>query len=377
MKFLSVLLCIVLLFTGCSQSASTELSNRLIIEAIGIDSDESGYKVSVLALNTLQTGSAGSTESPDGIAKVFTAKGNSIADAFSQLDLISAQIPLYSQARVLIIGKETAENQPLSALNFFIREHTTRDDIPVAVAETTANRIITADLGKNLLVSKVTADLLSSGKRNGQTVRVPLYSFVSRLLNETDAAYLPVLTVEKNAQKKDEIRAAGIALFANDNYTATLNNKTMNGFLYANNLIDSTLLEIDYNNKNISLTVRKIKTKTEINEKDPSVFSVAVSFSCDIIEHNSTNQDLNEQDILQIKLLAQEKIKKYTEDFLYYTLHDCGCDCLGFGKRIRNKYPTYYEQISKNYTSFLKNVQTVVIAEGAIHRPGREVLSGK
>jgi len=377
MKFLSVLLCIVLLFTGCSQDTSTELSNRLIIEAIGIDSDENGYKVSVLALNTLQTGSAGSTDSPDGIAKVFTAKGNSIADAFAQIDLISAQIPLYSQARVLLIGKEVAENQPLSALNFFIREYTTRDDIPVAVAETTANKIITADLGKNLLVSKVIDNLLSSGIRNGQTVRVPLYSFISRLLNKTDAAYLPVLKVEKNAQKKNELRSAGVALFANDNYTATLKAATMDGFLYANNLVDSALLEIEYKDKNISLSVRKIKTKTKINKKDPSVFSVDISFSCDIIEHNSMKQDLDEQDIRQIKILAQEKIKKYIEDFLYFTLHDCGCDSLGFGKRIRNKYPTYYEQISEKYASFLKNIQTTVRAEGSVHRPGREVLLGK
>ena len=377
MKILSLILSFLLLFSGCSQSVSTELSNRLIIEAIGIDTDDDGYKVSILALNTLQTGSAGSTESPDGITKVFTAKGNSIADAFSQIDLISAQIPLYSQARVLIIGREVAENQPLSALNFFIREYTTRDDIPVAMAATTANKIITADLGKNLLVSKVIDNLLSSGTRNGQTVTVPLHLFASGLLNETDAAYLPVLQIEKNEQKKDEISSAGIAVFANDSYTATLNGHTMNGFLLANNLVDSILLEIEYNNKNIALAVRKIKTKTKIHSKDPSVFSVEISFACDIAEQNSMQQSFNEQDLQQIKILAQNKIKKNLDDFLYFTMNDCGCDCMNFGKRIRNKFPTYYETISKNYTDFLKNVQTIVTAEGKIHRPGREVLSGK
>ncbi len=374
MRIMSVLLCMILLLSGCSQSTSTEISNRLIIEAIGIDTDDAGYKVSILALNTMQTGSAGSTEAPDGIAKVFTATGNSIAEAFSQLDLVSTQIPLYSQARVLIIGKDVADNQPLSALNFFIREYTTRDDIPVAVSETTANRIITADTGKSALVSKIIDNLLSSGSRNGQTVKVPLYSFISCLLNETDAAYLPVLKVEKNEQDKDEIHAAGIAIFANKNYTATLNGSTMEGFLYANNLTDSILLEIEYNNKNIALAVRKIKTKIKTDKTNPAAFSIKVSFSCDIVEQNSFQQAFNEQDITQIKLLAEEKIKKYIDDFLYFTLHDCNSDCLGFGKRIRNKNQTYYEQISKNYTSYLNSIQTTILTDGHVHRPGREIL---
>ncbi len=377
MRLLSVLLCMILFLTGCSQEVSTELSNRLIIEAIGIDTDAAGYKVSVLALNTMQTGSAGSTDAPDGIAKVFTATGSSIAEAFSQLDLVSTQIPLYSQARVLILGKEVAENQPLSALNFFMREYTIRDDIPVAVSEATANKIITAEPGKSELVSKIIDNLLTSGARNGQTVNVPLYSFISCLLNETDAAYLPVLKVEKNVQNKDEIRSAGIALFANENYTATLNGATMEGFLYANNLIDSILLEIEYQNQDIALAVRKIKAKTKINKKDPSVFSVDISFSCDIVEQNSLQQSFSVQDIEQIKILAQEKVKKYMQDFLYYTMYDCACDCLGFGKRIRNKYPTHYEEIRENYTSFLRTAQITVVANASIHRPGREVLLGK
>lgn len=374
MRIMSVLLCMILLLSGCSQSTSTEISNRLIIEAIGIDTDDAGYKVSILALNTMQTGSAGSTEAPDGISKVFTATGNSIAEAFSQLDLVSTQIPLYSQARVLIIGKDVADNQPLSALNFFIREYTTRDDIPVAVSETTANSIITADNGKSALVSKIIDNLLSSGSRNGQTVKVPLYSFISCLLNETDAAYLPVLKVEKNEQDKDEIHAAGIAIFANENYTATLNGSTMEGFLYANNLTDSILLEFEHNNKNIALAVRKIKTKIKTDKTNPAEFSIKISFSCDIVERNSFQQAFNEQDITQIKLLAEEKIKKYIDDFLYFTLHDCNSDCLGFGKRIRNKNQTYYEQISKNYTSYLNSIQTTILADGHVHRPGREIL---
>ncbi len=370
-------MCITLLFSGCASGATTELSNRLIIEAIGIDAAENGYKVSILALNTLQTGSAGSTDSPDGITKVFTANGTSVADAFAQIDLLSSQIPLYSQARVLIIGKDIAENEPLSALNFFIREYTTRDDIPIVMAEKTANEIISADLGKNMMVSKVIDNLLTSGKRNGKTVLVPLYSFISHLLNKTDTAFLPILKTEENEQKKEAIYAAGIALFANNNYTATITGSIMQGFLYANNLIDSALLEIDYNEQLVSLAVRKSKAKILIQKNDFSAFSLEITLSCDIVEQNSIQQIFDEQDIQKIKVLAQEKIKKQIEDFLYYSLQVCGCDCIGIGKRIHHRLPIHFNAISENFTSFLKNTRYSIKAEASVRRPGREVLSAK
>ncbi|MBR6779504.1 MAG: hypothetical protein IKM24_00600, partial [Clostridia bacterium] len=198
MKILAIFLCFLLTFTGCSATVGTQLSNRLIIEAIGIDAQEDGFLVSVLALHTQQSNAANATEAQDSIGQVFSAKGKSLSEAFAQIDLVSGLVPLYSQTRVLIFGKEIAENEPMQALDFFIRNYTLRESILLAVADAKASEIIETELEKNTLVSKNVQDILESGQNNGLTVAVELYQFVNRFLDETDAAYLPVIKTQEN-----------------------------------------------------------------------------------------------------------------------------------------------------------------------------------
>lgn len=374
MRITAIIIIISFLFSGCSQSASTELSNRLIIEAIGIDESEDGYEVSILALNTLQSGSANSTETPDGLTKVFKAKGKSIADALAQIDLISSQVPLYSQARVLIIGNEAAKNQPLETLNFFIREYTTRDDILVAVSKTTAADIISADLGKNLLISKAVKNILESGQRNALTVTVPFYKFAGDLLDSTKSACLPILKVEKNDEYKDEIKGSGLALFADKNQTATLEEDKTAGFLWAVNRIDSALLDVEYNNTDISLAVRKSKTKIRADKKNPCSFIISVTFSCDIIERNSTTQVLTSQDLTAISTLAEKQVKNKIEDFLQVSMLENHCDCVGFIKQALKNIPQDSKKNEIDRNAFLKTIKTEIRTDCKILRSGREVL---
>ena len=371
MKKLCLLLCLLLCFTGCSPGGGTELSDRLIIEAVGIDSTENGYRITALALHTQQTGSANSTETPDGIGKIYTAEDESIAGAFGQLNLLSGMVPLYSQARVLVLGREIAENEPMQALNFFIRNFTIRDNILLAVADTTAQDLVGIDLGKNQLASILMRNILETGKNNGLTVAVPLYRFVNQMLAETDSAFLPIFKVRKNAQEKEEIQAAGIALFSKDSFTLTLEQTQLRGLLWAADNIDTDFWEVSYNNHNISLSVRKCNAEITLSDTKTPAFLIRVSFSCDIIEYNTAHETtLSVKDITNLTQIAQQQVENNINTFLQTTMREKGCDCLQLGRKLKALNPKLYKTVIDNYPEFLKTVPVAVKVTARIFQTG-------
>lgn len=364
------------LLTGCSAIGSFELGDRLIIEAIGIDSTENGFEVTVLALNTQQSGAANSTETPDGVAKIFSAKGQTLASAFAEIDLISGQVPLYSQARVIILGRELTENMPMSALNYFVREYTTRDDILLAAAQTSAKQIISIHLGDNVLSSKVIHSMLQSGAVNGMTVPMPMYRFISKLLNDTDAAVLPLLQViKKEDEKNPSLQINGSLLFAKDNSTVTLNNEQTKGFLFADNKFKSGSIEFEYNNSKVVIAVQRSRTELQLTDKINAAFRLDVHFSCDIIEYNAPSRsELDMETLSRIRVLAEQKVKNTIADTLQYAVHENACDLLSFGRILQKESPDAYDKAIADYSSFLRSVPVEIQVNAKITRTGKEIL---
>ncbi len=376
MKILCVFLCLLLAFSGCSvEIGGAQLSNRLIIEAIGIDAKDGQFLISVLALHTQQSNAANSAETPDGIGKVYSAQGKSISEAFAQIDLISGLVPLYSQTRVLILGKEIAENAPMQALDFFIRNYTLRDNILLAVAQGTAAGIIKTDLGKAVLVSKTVQDILESGKNNGLTTAIELYRFADRMIDETDGAFLPVIKAQKNENDEQEITHAGIALFADGNLTDIIDGDAAKGLLWTAGLIENDLINIDFNGHTLSVAVKDCKSRIRIqNGSVPSV-AIQIRFTCDLIEYGTDGTRLfSLRELENVNTKIQKQVQKYAEIFLDNTVKKNACDCLGLLRKLKNEDPAYFEQYLNNQEDLLNNINISISVHSEILKTGRDVM---
>lgn len=376
MKRLIIIMVSLVFFSGCSNISAAELGDRLIIEAIGIDSSEEGFEITVLALNTQQSGSANSTDTPDGVAKTYSAKGKTLASAFAAIDLISGQIPLYSQARVIILGKELTQNAPMTALNYFIREYTTRDDILLAAAESTAKQIININLGNNVLASKTIHSVLQSGSFNGMTVTMPMYKFISNLLNETDAAILPIIKITKDKETKTEsIGIEGSLLFAAQNSNAVLDNEQTKGLLIANDKFDSGPIEIDYKGSKVSIAVQRCSTLITLLEKPKLKYTIEISLSCDIIEFNAPlHRELSMNDVERLRIATENKVNSIVKNTIDKAVRENKCDILSLGRMLKKKKPDRYKQAIKDYNSFLATIPIEITTNAKITRMGKEIL---
>lgn len=123
--------------TGCT--GAKQLSERLIIQGIGIDrEDEGGYCLTLMYLDT-----ESSTE--EETVKVLMAKGKSVMDAMANSISQTGKEPLYSQNLFLLLGMKTAQTGFEEALSFFTTYYEARPNVNVFVCENKAEALLTAE----------------------------------------------------------------------------------------------------------------------------------------------------------------------------------------------------------------------------------------
>lgn len=358
--------------TSCGGIRSEELSERLIIEAIGIDTENGSYTVTLQALDT---GAAGSGEgaSANETTKIYNFTGSSIGMAFSLARNADGLTPLYSHARILILGKEAAKHEPGKLLDFFLREYTARSDILLAAAEGKAADIITADIADGTADAAVLERLLENGGKSGKNVLMPLYKFVNLLQSETDIAYCPVLSaLPSSAGGKQDVAVTGTALFGKEGCIRTADEAETEGILLLNGKTGAMSFSVE--GKSGRYTLNTVKSRTKIR---PGVsggkarFLIKTQLVCDMTEYASALSDsvgIREAEEAEKALIGQikQKEKKVLEDILLQN----GMDVCRFGRRILLRHPGFYEKYVSDISALTEYELTV---EVTVRRTGREI----
>lgn len=365
-----------LTLSSCSEIEIVELNERLIIESIGIDEENGKYKVTIEGLDSFTAGSDSNSISGEALTKCYLFEGESIGMAMNSISVITGQIPLFSQARVLILGNETAETKLSEVLDFFRREYTTRTDILIAVAADKASDVIAADYGKNVSAGNILEAALSSYEYTGISAYTPLYVFFNSAMDETDAAYCPVIDVKKNVYTdKAEISISGTKIIGK-NTSITISPELTMAMMIINN---------DTKNGDMTLTTEKgictleiieckTKIKTEIQNKRVT-FYITSELSCDIPEYQTSSfSGLSKSDTEEIALKASEKIAKIMAEVLDATYFKENFDIFAFGRRINLKDNALFEELLKSEKSISENVSCNIKVNTSIRRIGKVVL---
>lgn len=202
LKILALLGLLVLLFSGC-QNSENELKNRLIVQAIGIDAQKDGtVLVTLQTLNTEMAGNPNSGASLGDVVTSFQVTGKTVADAISNAATMIGKKPLLSQNRLVVFGRDTAEQGILEHLDFFVRDTENRTTVLLAVSDTTAYDVVSAKMGENVLTADSIEAILHAQQFSTDVVGQAIYSVINKMESDTADAYLPVLKASE--EKEDE-----------------------------------------------------------------------------------------------------------------------------------------------------------------------------
>ncbi len=328
-KFLVLLAAVlsVCFMQGCD---SKQLNERMVIQGIGIDYSDNSYSVTVMYMNTDAT-------NPDVTYKTVVGKGKTVTEAVATIVSQNGMDPLYSHNSFILLGKGLCKQGVEEAMEFFAGYYQCRPSVNVIAADTQAHKIMTL---KGITPHTI-SDIVNSKHTTGRTLAVPVYEFLSDIINDTTTACTGVITVEN-----DVPRSGGIALFKHDKMYKTLDKDQSMGVMLirGDTDIDAEVIPLTGKNKSFALSQEKTEITVKVS-KGVLYCDILIKGEASVYEYTNQNKEQEKSIEQRLNKLAEEAVR---------VCADNSADVFDLGKRLRQSDYRVYRTID-NWPELVKN----------------------
>lgn len=328
-------------FAGCT--GAKQLSERLIIQGIGIDREQSGYTLTLMYLDT-------ESATEEETVKVIKSKGNTVMDAMANSIAQTGKEPLYSQNLFLLLGIETAKTGFEDALEFFTTYYEARPNVNVFISDKTAATILDAEGMRPQQIDFIS----QSEKKSGRTVVSNLMQMEADRLNGFVSPKTSMLTLDG-----DEAKTTGTAVFAKDRYLFSLTPSQSLGALLISGRADTASELILKGSGSVDFTLTRCKSDVTVKrEGERLTFDIRIKASADVYTSPLEKEG--------VKKALDQKIVALCNDTVKTCIKENGADIFGFSKRLLQSDSAYFKQV-EDVAAVLKNASYQVSSDVKIN----------
>ena len=245
-------LCCPLAFSGCL--SPVQLNERAIVQAVGLDWANGQIRATFQIF--APSGNGGISASAEN-AHIITADGPTVSEAIQNATLTQGKQLFVGHSRIIIIGRALAERGLAQPLSYFSANAWSRSSIHLAMAENTAEEILSAKINQGILPADTLEAIAENAAANGFVQNIQLYEFLGALEDGYEAPVLPVLRQKSGQDTEGEgadtssqeslaevsgVEMAGMAVFSGDKLAALLSREESRGLLWLRNSIRHTVL---------------------------------------------------------------------------------------------------------------------------------------
>lgn len=379
-KKIFILFLTMILLTGCWDKR--ELRNLLIVSGVALDKDTEG-KVVVTILSTIPkissqtTGTGFSSETFR-----FSAKGDSLTNAFRNLEgKVSREIFL-SHLECIIIGESIAHDGVADVLDFFSREKQTPIRTYLLMAKGEAADIFTASSP----VEKNPLEEIGKLQRLNLVFRTRLVHFYYRLTEEGVEPVLPVVEKVPSLEESSEnnvkvLSLTSSAAFNNDKLVGYFNYKESRGLLWIRNKIKKGTISVNvpFERGGGTVSGQIIRSDLKIN---PILVDNEVKFNIDVTTEATISESSSKLNFGKPKEVhyIEELYSNEISDLINLTLRkgqkELTTDVFGFGAKVHGKYPKQWEsQFKDSWSTEFPKIDVTVNSNVRIFEIGFDVKS--
>ncbi len=330
MKKLLAVICIIIFMCMPQGCTSKQLNERMVIQGMGVDYDNQNYIVTVMYMNT----DASNKDTPN---KLLTGKGRTITEAVTNIVSKNGLEPLYSHNLFVILGDSLCKQGVKEALEFFAGYYQCSPSVNVIAGEENAYKLMSVkDITPQLI-----EDLAESKNTTGRALTMPMYKFISDMLNETSSACTGLLAVDG-----DKLKYSGVAVFNDDTISYKLDGTQTMGIMLLRGESDISAEVIPLGGENKSFALKYDDNYIDVSVKNNKLYcDVTIKGEATIYEYTRADEK------------AEEKIEERITAITQKALAECkdkGSDIFYMGKILRQ---ADYEEYSKiqNWSQMVKN----------------------
>lgn len=179
----------------------SEISDRVMIHAVGVDPSDEGYKVTMQVFSP--EGSGGETALDPSMPNVSLVKGegSTVSKAVQQCMLKLGGDVFLGQNRIIIFGRDVDLSKKDELFSYFLLSSEAFLNVNCAAAEDTAEKLLELPLSGNSIASEKFPSLIQSGEKAGTCAACTFTELLDSMDCAEQTVILPVISIVKKQKK--------------------------------------------------------------------------------------------------------------------------------------------------------------------------------
>ena len=380
-KAMAALLAAVLL-SGCRWIPITDLSDRAIVQGVGVDWADGEYVVTMQVFSPEGSGGQTIVDPANENAKIITCRGATVAQAVAESARDQAKEFYLGHNRIVILGGGTWERPLEETLSYFGNSPDARLDVTLLTTPGKASDILDVGISQTILPAMSIENTVRNAQRSGLSAEVLLVDAVQALTREYRGAVIPVIQpVEKeNSEDRDmkAVELTGIALFSRSRQEGVLEGAAARGFLFLRDEIESVVYPVetrDYQRAAVELYRSRTRIVPELSG-DRLRFRVEVRAEGMLVE-----KALREGGSFSIRSLeglereVEGRIQADCREAWQKSGVEARSDVFSLGDRVRNRRPDLWRSLEGGWRQRLDGIELVYDVHVDVNCTGMQALT--
>lgn len=361
-KYLSILLmCTSLIFlTGCWNYREIDKLSFLAGVAVDRDKETDEYE---LTAEIVDVNTAGKEAQFDSL--LLSSKSSSIHDANRSMISLSAKQLYWSHATSIIVSEDIAKDGMIHVLDWIVRDQEPRLNLYLFVAQTEkAQDILNLESVSTEIRSFEISTITESSKKTSTVPKLEIYELINLMSKKGIDPVVPTVKETLNQGKKT-MAVGGGAIIKGSKFIGYIDEEEVKYYLFASNKFKSGIIIINSISKNEdeNITIEVLRSKSSIAPKfedDSLKMVIDINIQSRISAIDADFDIIKEDNILKVKKLAEEDLKRKILDFIHKCQTEYNADIFGFGENIKGDMPSLWKDIESNWYSIYKDLDVEV-----------------
>lgn len=374
-RVVSMVLCIFLLFslTGCW--SSNELNDYAFTIGLAFDKGINNGKIMITAQvakpSALKSGGNAGGGSDEKAYLNLKNEGDTVFNTLRGFTHHSARKLNYQHNKIVIFGREIAEQSVQPFIDFFTRDHEIRN-VWVIVAKERAEDILEVDRDLQKIPSNSIEKMIKAQEFTSETYTIKAVDFINRILSKSAAPVAPLLEVIGEGEEQKMVMS-GAAVFNQHSMIGELNKAETRGLLWVMGEIKSGVVVVDCPDGMEKVEIEIYKASSAIT---PKIENGTIHIQVEINEKGHLNSQSCTENLSTSEMLKSLESKQAAS--IYNEImssvkkaQELKADIFCFGEAVQRKYPKEWADLENRWDDIFPNVQVEVIIHGQIYGTGK------
>ena len=357
-KLIAVILAAAML-SGCIPH--TELDERAIILAIGIDYEEEEYSVAFQYYNPTGLGGPAPVDNSQPNVLTSSGKGRDVYEALEDASFKCGRELLLGVAQLIIIGEDAAKNSVEDVMDFCKSCFQNHPDMLVAIAEGKAEDYMHVKYTEGIASTHKLQYLLKNAEKYGMVSLPEVLDLFIALRTKQKSACLPRLKLIEDGKSDasedgKSIEISGGVLIKDGKAQDNEDMEVMKGLLLLCCSTDETALTFQQDGSAMTVGITKIQQQiTPLLENGRLVFQVTME--CGGKYHSTPKESTHGEKDKATEQKCKELLEEIMRNAAENTVIKYGADPINLERTVRHFDYKLWSQAKENWEEMLKECE--------------------